>query len=393
VREVGERRLGRPVGEVQARLPAGVALAAAHLLVDPQVLRDQLHARVAPREVCGLLEIEVLAPRRHPAQLVGRVGLEAVLVQPDPDRRGAGPNPAPALHEVEKVLDARQAREVGVVSRGEGLIGRVARAVRVIGDAVGERGLEAAAAAGGDGAQAGVETAERAQEGQRPRVRVAALEVAAGRRERADEHGGHGIERVDARVGRVDHRAVGVGGRGRAAALAARRLRLDPQREVRLVPEDVLIDARSVALGDRRGELAERRRARPVARVAERRVARSPQRRRPVEHQDRPDAGPREAIDRGVDDAPVVAGIVGVGRIEAGGRAVAPGLGRHARPGDLHAHRVDPHALPFGHRVVGGRAAAEEHAVVVDAGLQESRRRLSGRPRRGDEQQRNAQNR
>ena len=112
------------------------------------------------------------------------------------------------------MLDPREAREVGVVGRGEGLVGRVARAVRVVGEAVGERGLKAAAAAGGDRAQLGVEAAERAQERQRAHVGVAALEVAAGGRQRADEHGGGGVGAVDGLVSGVDHRAIGVGEAG-----------------------------------------------------------------------------------------------------------------------------------------------------------------------------------
>src|SRR5204862_71139 len=81
---------------------------------------------------------------------------------------------------VEHVLDPGEAREVGVVGRGEGLVGRVARAVRVVGEAVGERGLKATAAPGGDRPQLGVEAAECAQEGQRACVGVTALEVASG---------------------------------------------------------------------------------------------------------------------------------------------------------------------------------------------------------------------
>ena len=98
VGEVRQRGLGPAVGVVQARLPAGVALAAADRLVDPQVLREQLDARIAPRQVRRLLQIEVLAAGRHAPQLVGRVGLEAVLVEPDAQRRrccpGSGPTAA-----------------------------------------------------------------------------------------------------------------------------------------------------------------------------------------------------------------------------------------------------------------------------------------------------------
>ena len=203
-----------------------------------------------------------------------------------------------ALQAVDQALDLLEAPEVRVVAMRVRLARRVARAVRVVGDPVGDRGLEPAAGAGADHMQVAVDATEPAQELQRAHVGVVGPEVAAGRGERADEHGRDGVDRVDRRVGGEDHRPIHARRDGRAPMHAAVGLRLHPDRQVGLVPQDVLVDRGAEAPGDRRGEVRERRRARSVARIAALRVARTPQRRRAVEHEHRLDPRLDEAVHR-----------------------------------------------------------------------------------------------
>ena len=65
-----ERRLRPPVRVGEAGLPAGVD-AADRGLVAPQVLREELHARVAPGLVGGLLEPRSWVVGDTPAILSG----------------------------------------------------------------------------------------------------------------------------------------------------------------------------------------------------------------------------------------------------------------------------------------------------------------------------------
>ena len=134
------------VDVVQPRLPARVLAAAERGLVLPQVLGEQDDARVVPGDVRRLLEVAVLGAGGDAAELVGRVRLVAVLVEPQAERRRRALEAVAALEAVEEPLDLLQAAEVGVVGVRVGLARRVARAVRVVGDAVGERGAERAAA-------------------------------------------------------------------------------------------------------------------------------------------------------------------------------------------------------------------------------------------------------
>ena len=114
--EVGERGLRVAVDVVQARLPAGVLAPARDRLVLPEVLGQQHDARVVPGDVRGLLEVAVLGAGRDAAQAVGRVGLVAVLVEPQAERRRRAPQAVQALQAVEQALDLLQAPEVGVVA-------------------------------------------------------------------------------------------------------------------------------------------------------------------------------------------------------------------------------------------------------------------------------------
>ena len=79
-------------------------------LVLPEVLRQQHDARVAPGDVRRLLEVAVLGAGRDAAELVGRVGLVAVLVEPQAERRRRALQAAAALELVEQALDLLQAR-------------------------------------------------------------------------------------------------------------------------------------------------------------------------------------------------------------------------------------------------------------------------------------------
>src|SRR4029079_12677663 len=75
-----ERRFGLVVDEAQARLPAGVRIAAgaaAHRLVAPLVLREQPDPWIAVGEVGALLQVAGLLGQRDPARAVGRPGLVA----------------------------------------------------------------------------------------------------------------------------------------------------------------------------------------------------------------------------------------------------------------------------------------------------------------------------
>ena len=379
--EVGEGGLRLAVDVVEPRLPAGVLAPVEGRLVLPQVLGQQDDARVVPRDVGRLLEVAVLGAGRHPAELVGRVGLVAVLVQPQAERRRGALQSVAALQFVEQALDLLQAAEVGIVPVRVGLARRVARAVRVVADAVGERGPEGAAPAGVDGLQLAVEAAEAAQELERAHVRVVALQVAPGRGERPDQDLGDRVRGVDRRVRGEDHRAVDVRRDRGAALLAAVGLRLHPHRQVGLVPEDVLVDPVPVPARGRRSEVRECGRARPVPRVAARRVARRPEGRRPVEHQDRLDPRARQPVHGRVDGPPPVLGIAGVRRLETGRRHRRLGARRDAGPRDLDPHDVDAERLPLLHGVVRGGAARQQDRVVGDPGLHHAR---AGR-RRGAE--------
>ena len=260
---VRERGLRVAVGVDETGLPAGVGPAAADGLVDPGVLREELDAGIAPRHVGGLREIAILLARGHAALAVGRVGLVAVLVQPQPQRPRGADEPARGLQAVEEALERGQAGEVGVVGVVVGLVRRQPRAVRVIREPVGDRGLEVRAAAAAKRPQALVDAAERAQELQRAHVRVAAHQAAPARRQGADQDLRVGVGRVDGRIGGSDQRAVAVARHGRAAPLDARGLRLQPERQIGLVPEDVLAHVGPVAPRDRGREGGELRADRP----------------------------------------------------------------------------------------------------------------------------------
>ena len=133
-------------------------------LVEPLVLDQQLHARVAPGAVGGPLQPAVLRRERHAGGPVGRPGLVAVLVEVEAEARRRRQQPPAALQPVERALEPAERGEVDVVGVRIRAVGRVERAVRVEREAVGGRGLEVLAVAGAQPVPAGVDAAERAQE-------------------------------------------------------------------------------------------------------------------------------------------------------------------------------------------------------------------------------------
>src|SRR5262249_27119808 len=140
------RRLGPVVAEAQARLPARAA--AADALVAPHVLRQVAHARVAPGHVGALLEPLRLLLGADAGEPVGRVGLVAVLGEPEVEPAALPARVAQsagALDRVDEALEAGQVGEAGVVGVRGQRVGGTADAVRVVGDALGGGGLEAAA--------------------------------------------------------------------------------------------------------------------------------------------------------------------------------------------------------------------------------------------------------
>ena len=97
--------------------------------------------------------------------------------------------------------------------------------------------------------------AQRAQEDERALDRVGAVQVGAARGERADQDLRARVGGLHRRVGGAHQRAVEVRRDRRAGLARAGRLRAQPAAEVRLVPEDVAVDARPVALGHRGREV------------------------------------------------------------------------------------------------------------------------------------------
>ena len=233
-----------------------------------------------------------------------------------------------------------------------GVSGRGQDPVRVEREPVGGRGLEAAAAARGELLELRVDAAERAQERERAVLGVLAAELVAARGQRADQHLGAGVCLVHQRVRAADERAVQVRRHRRAALADAARLRHQPAGEVRLVPEDVAVDAVAVALGHRARELAVELRIGVIARLAPLGAPAHPQRTRAGDVEHRLHPGRDHAVDRVVERRPVV-GAAGV-------------VGRDPAPQREDPHLLDAHVGPLGDRLVGQRAAGEQDAVVGD---------------------------
>ena len=169
---------GLPLEEAQARLPAGERAARSpQRLVEPLVLRQQLHARVAPGAVGGDLQPAVLGGERDAGRPVGRPRLVAVLVEVEAEAPRARAQPPAALQAVQRRLEPTQRGEVDVVAVRIRAVRRGQRAVRVEREAVAGRGLEVLAVAGAQAPPARVDAAERAQEHQRAQRRVLRAQV------------------------------------------------------------------------------------------------------------------------------------------------------------------------------------------------------------------------
>ena len=147
-------------------------------------------------------------------------------------------------------------------------------------------------------------------------------------------------------------------------------LGLQPQRLVGLVPDQVAVGDAAIAAGHRLGELAELRRVRLIARVAQRRHAAGPERSGAGDGQQRGHAVGDDERDGLIGRGPVVERVVGVARVEAQ-RLRRVQLARRDRdPADLDAHRVDPGGGPAGDDLGRPLGRVDQDAVVGDAGLQ-----------------------
>ena len=260
-------------------------VAAAQRLVAPLVLRQQPHPRVAPREVGAVLQPARLLGERDALDRVGRVASGSrTRSAAAAEVRAAGRVAQPAARAAR-----RRARAPGAAGRRStprrgcvrGTAGGERRRVRVVGEAVRGQRLEAARTrpcGRGGSARRRTPSARMKASG---RVRAFALRrrvAARGQRaERAPCAPGSAAA-IAGCAARTSWR-YRCGAYGRAALARARVLRLQPERQVGLVPDHVAVDGGAVAARDRRGELAEELRARLVARGCPRDgVADGPQR-------------------------------------------------------------------------------------------------------------------
>ena len=282
-----------------------------------------------------------------------------------PRAAGRGADAAPALQPVERRRQVGDLREAHVVRIGVGALRRRPPAVGVDREAVAGRRLEAAAAAAGEPRPAVAAAAEPAQEQQRAHHRVGVAQALAARGERADHDLRARVGGLDRRVGGADQSAVQVRRHRRAAAPRAARLRGEPRRDVRLVPEDVAVDARPVAAGDGLGERRERGRPRPVGAAAPAGLGARPHGSGAGDVERHVHTGRAHARDRVVEEEPL---IVRVGRV-AGVEAARLAGGRDPRPQREDPHGVDAARAPLGDGLVGQRAARHEDAVVGDPDL------------------------
>ncbi len=262
--------------------------------------------------------------------------------------------------------------------------------MRVVGQAVGGERLEARARPAAIALERDLDAAHRADEGQRARPGVLLGRVLAVGGQGAEEDRRGRVDGLDRRVGRADQAAVQVRCVGRAALALARVLRLQPQREVGLVPDDPAIDRARVA--QRRGarELAEEVRARLVADVVAPGHLRGPHRSGARDDEHRAQPGRADQVHRAVHARPVIAGAVRIGGVEAGRR---PDLGVRRRDGlplGEDAHVVDPGRRPLGHRRgrLGVAGLVEHRGVVGDPGLQRRRGVRGGGHRQQDDGER-----
>ncbi len=207
-------------------------------------------------------------------------------------------------------------------------------------EAVAGGGPEALAVAGAQAPPARVHAAERAQEHERAQRRVLRAQVVPARGHRPDQHLGAGVGFLDRRPRGAHEPAVEVRRHRRAVPVRALRLRLQPRRQVRLVPDDVAVDVGAVARGDRTGEGGELALVGPGARTRHR--------------EDHLHPRGAHARDRRVEVAEAVA----------------------LDPRRLHedAHHVDAVGLPLRHRAVGLPPRRR-------AGRDRRRPRPPGRPR------------
>ena len=218
-------------------------------LVEPLVLGQQLHARVAPGAVGGALQPAVLRRERDAGGPVGRPRLVAVLVEVEAEARASSRSSRPPRCRRSSAASSRPSEARLTSSRfGYGRSGEFERAVRVEREAVGGRGLEALAVAGAQpvparrrrsraraGTPAGAGSTSFARRSC-PREDIAPISTwAPGSAARiAGPRGAH-------------EPAVEVRRHRRAAPVRARRLRQQPRREVGLVPDDVAVDLGAVA--------------------------------------------------------------------------------------------------------------------------------------------------
>ena len=210
--------------------------------------------------------------------------------------------------------------------------------MRVVGEAVDPRRLEATAAAGPDRLVAVIDAAEGADEGQRMQRAVALQRVGAARRQRPGDDLRARVGVVDRRIGGAHERPVGVRRDRGAPATGDRALQLglQPQRLVGLVPDQVAVGDAAVAARHRLGELPELPRVGLIARVAQRRHAAGPERSGAGDGEQRGHAVGDDERDGLVGRGPVVLRVVGVARVEAqrlGRRRARPGRSRPSGPG------------------------------------------------------------
>ena len=243
-REDPEGRLAAPAEVLHPRLPA--AAGRALRLVLPHVPGEVAHARVPPGHVRRLREVARLLRGRDAEHPVGRLGLVRVLVEVDRQPpRPARPQAA------EPARRGRASRSPGRGRRGApgrhavGRFRRELQPVRVVGEPVGAGAAEPAAVAVPDllePASTRSPNSRRNSSGRSARSASSPTTRAAPARPRAPARPG----RRRGSPGR--RRARGAGSGAASTACTGRphalRLRLEPQRHVRLVPEDVAVDHR-----------------------------------------------------------------------------------------------------------------------------------------------------
>ena len=204
-----------------------------------------------------------------PDAVVGRRGLVAELGQVEVEAPVRRPDPARAREPVEHREEPRQVADLGLVAIRVRVLGAELDAVRVVAEGVGARGLEVAARAAAHALVAAVHARHaRAGTGSgETGLRVEIARCPRGASSPSSTWAPGSARSIAGRAART-RRAVEVRRGGRAdAARHARLLRLEPARDVRLVPDQVAVDAVAVARGHGARELPEQRRARLVARV------------------------------------------------------------------------------------------------------------------------------